>query len=235
MKYKIGDEVLLKAKIVDIDESKVYPYNLAVKLGDTWETDDYCCEESAIIGKYEKASTDPGLTEKKCSCFKIENNKSVCQGTKEKDVCSCNGDKTKCDFYSDVREKAAGQDRVVTAEEYRQALYEISYNMTITEVTEAFNSAYLCPFKELVIKDVLTNYTSAHVVNAIKKWKDEHTVHRYDILKNKESSEEWLVTCVIDDLIYLINKKGKTNFITQKVFVSEYEKTGETGKFTYCG
>lgn len=172
---------------------------------------------------------------KLCDCFHIEGGNPVCRGTKEKDVCSCNGDRTKCDFYPDVKEKAVEQNRVVTAEEYREALYEISYNMTIAEVTEAFNSAYLCPSKELVIKDILTNYTSTYVVNAIKKWKDEHTVHRYDILKNKESNEEWLVTCATDDLIYLINKKGKTNFITQKVFASEYEKTGETGKFTYCG
>ena len=29
-----------------------------------------------------------------------------CYGTKERDMCSCGGDKTKCDFYPDVREKA---------------------------------------------------------------------------------------------------------------------------------
>lgn len=30
----------------------------------------------------------------------------VCWGTKERDECSCGGDKAKCDFYSEVREKA---------------------------------------------------------------------------------------------------------------------------------
>ena len=30
----------------------------------------------------------------------------VCRGTKEVERCNCGGDKTKCDFYSDVREKA---------------------------------------------------------------------------------------------------------------------------------
>lgn len=29
-----------------------------------------------------------------------------CTGTKELDECSCGGDRTKCDFYPDVREKA---------------------------------------------------------------------------------------------------------------------------------
>ena len=30
----------------------------------------------------------------------------VCNGTKERDICSCGGDRTKCDFYPEVREKA---------------------------------------------------------------------------------------------------------------------------------
>lgn len=30
-----------------------------------------------------------------------------CWGTKEKDVCDCDGDKSKCSFYKSVREKAA--------------------------------------------------------------------------------------------------------------------------------
>ena len=29
-----------------------------------------------------------------------------CNGTKERDECSCGGDRTKCDFYPEVREKA---------------------------------------------------------------------------------------------------------------------------------
>ena len=32
--------------------------------------------------------------------------KGICNGTKERDECSCRGDKTKCDFYPEVREKA---------------------------------------------------------------------------------------------------------------------------------
>lgn len=32
--------------------------------------------------------------------------KHECWGTRERDECSCGGDRTKCDFYPDVREKA---------------------------------------------------------------------------------------------------------------------------------
>lgn len=34
---------------------------------------------------------------------------SVCYGTKERDRCSCGGDRTKCDFYPEVREKALNE------------------------------------------------------------------------------------------------------------------------------
>lgn len=34
-----------------------------------------------------------------CECYHIENGEIVCWGTKEKDHCSCGGDKRLCDFY----------------------------------------------------------------------------------------------------------------------------------------
>lgn len=60
----------------------------------------------------------------RCDCYRIESKRKytynpatgepirhditvgVCWGTKEIDECSCNGDRTKCDFYPEVREKA---------------------------------------------------------------------------------------------------------------------------------
>lgn len=61
---------------------------------------------------------------KKCDCYHIQSTikyrynsttgdpipftaqEGVCWGTKEMDICSCDGDRTKCDFYPEVREKA---------------------------------------------------------------------------------------------------------------------------------
>lgn len=56
---------------------------------------------------------------KKCDCYHIQPtikykddcipfmaHDGVCWGTREQDICSCGGDRTKCDFYPDVREKA---------------------------------------------------------------------------------------------------------------------------------
>ena len=60
----------------------------------------------------------------KCDCYRIEKKRrytfhpitgqpighdidvGVCNGTKEIDECSCEGDEIRCDFYSEVREKA---------------------------------------------------------------------------------------------------------------------------------
>lgn len=54
--------------------------------------DCYCVEEQ-IIGWH--TPVDPKIT----TVYK-------CNGTRERDTCSCGGDRTKCDFYPEVREKA---------------------------------------------------------------------------------------------------------------------------------
>lgn len=48
---------------------------------------------------------------KKCDCYHEQmdwNNAicGVCWGTKEQDVCDCKGDRAKCDFYDNVRNRA---------------------------------------------------------------------------------------------------------------------------------
>ena len=42
----------------------------------------------------------------KCNCYHEEYGKPECWGTKEKDVCSCKGDETKCSFYPNKRAAA---------------------------------------------------------------------------------------------------------------------------------
>ena len=43
-----------------------------------------------------------------CNCYSHLKNDSrgYCWGTKDMEVCTCGGDKTKCDFYPDVKLKA---------------------------------------------------------------------------------------------------------------------------------
>jgi hypothetical protein len=46
----------------------------------------------------------------RCSCWRTmgKPSKAYCTGTKDLDYCSCNGDRTRCDFYATVRAKASG-------------------------------------------------------------------------------------------------------------------------------
>lgn len=37
--------------------------------------------------------------EQPCDCYHVDSDIPRCYGTKEMDICSCNGDKNKCDFY----------------------------------------------------------------------------------------------------------------------------------------
>ena len=36
----------------------------------------------------------------------------ICYGTKERDGCTCTGDRSKCNFYPEVRKNANGGDKV---------------------------------------------------------------------------------------------------------------------------
>ena len=44
----------------------------------------------------------------------IDEKVGVCYGTKEKDVCDCDGDRSKCSFYESVREKAAEKEKILS-------------------------------------------------------------------------------------------------------------------------
>lgn len=69
---------------------------------------DYLTEDSsASINRnpfHERAQED--IPKGSCSSYDFRN--CLCNGTKERDFCTCGGDPAKCDFYEDVREKAKG-------------------------------------------------------------------------------------------------------------------------------
>lgn len=50
--------------------------------------------------------------------YLIKRTKQICNGTKERDECSCNGDKSKCNFYPGKRKENKAMN---TAEMYLQA------------------------------------------------------------------------------------------------------------------
>lgn len=56
---------------------------------------------------------DKGYAAARCKLLPDYENirKGVCLGTKEVDYCNCGGDRSKCDFYENVRREARVEDR----------------------------------------------------------------------------------------------------------------------------
>lgn len=58
--------------------------------------------ENFVVGVVDDENQQTPLP-KPCKFFNKEYGKTVCYGTREKDECTCGGDKQKCDFYPLVR------------------------------------------------------------------------------------------------------------------------------------
>jgi hypothetical protein len=72
---------------------------------------------------------------------------SSCWGTKEREECSCDGDKTRCNFYPEVREKAKKTVYIQDAINHFQ--YGISHDIFSEPVTSYAKMAVEALEKEL--------------------------------------------------------------------------------------
>lgn len=52
-----------------------------------------------LIREYVFPEEKPTTTFEPCKCYHTKDEHGECWGTKEKDPCSCGGDKTLCDYY----------------------------------------------------------------------------------------------------------------------------------------
>lgn len=91
--------------------------------------------------------TDEKRMSNKCSCYETVKRlryvtfdgeyhyetEGVCRGTKEKDVCGCNGDKINCSFYPHIREEAKKEITIQNAINYYK--YGISHDIFKEPVT----------------------------------------------------------------------------------------------------
>lgn len=69
-----------------------------------------------------------------------------CNGTRERDECSCGGDRTKCDFYPEVREKAKKElKKIVTNADHIRAMTDDELADFFFESPEVeFGICYYC-------------------------------------------------------------------------------------------
>lgn len=116
-------------------------------------------------------------------------------------------------------------DRVVTAKEYREALRYLYYRVTSATVNEILNIPLTSDWS---IPEIINEYTPAYVVDAVEEYKKEYEVYRYEIFENDNTDEDWLVTYVNYNTVYLINREGKTASMGKDILLKEYKRTGET-------
>lgn len=76
----------------------------------------------------------------KCDCYVLgADHKGRCNGTKEQDICSCHGDRTLCDFYPEVREKAI---KTFEAEDTTQILKDFGVLDKEGKLSEVYRNIY---------------------------------------------------------------------------------------------
>ena len=76
----------------------------------------------------------------KCNCYHKIYDRTECWGAKERDLCSCDGDETKCSFYPEKR--AAAQAKKVTEDFNKNRKY--TYEETREQFLMAWNTnAYI--------------------------------------------------------------------------------------------
>ena len=96
----------------------------------------------------------------KCKCYEevwaitgwlgpdevIRKRRTICNGTRERDECSCGGDRTKCDFYPEVKEKAKKElEKIVTNADYIRAMTDDELADFFFESPEVeFGICYYC-------------------------------------------------------------------------------------------
>ena len=77
-----------------------------------------------------------------------------CTGTKELDECYCGGDRTKCDFYPDIREKAIKEQKTISGIPVSRGVLSDWYIYSVSDeqpvwtdehLDELFNDFYLIP------------------------------------------------------------------------------------------
>lgn len=224
MKYKLGDEICLRAKITSVHEGTPYPYFINICIGDNnWICDEYACQESAIVnlasGFHEDKIAD---ALGKCSCLHEEYGKYVCYGTKEREECSCEGNTNQCNFYPEkkadrpyVFAELLNKGVTITADLYRETLNNIQ-QMLYTDILQMMGwLEYEAPLnRESCIVRIIEDYTPKGVVDAYEKFKHNNTVNIGDVIYLESDKREYIVTKIENGSYSMIAKDGHTTHAT---------------------
>lgn len=218
MKYKENDEIWIKARVESINSGtdRFLPYHVSIEANGK-NSDGFL----TYINISDKCETKP--VEDICSCLHEEYGKQVCYGTKEREECVCGGDKSKCNFYADVRKKESEKNSTVTAQEYRTALREF-YELNYCDILKMFDIPEYGSVidKETAIVEIIHGYDPEDVVGALKDYKDEYVINVGDVIKLLNKNKDYLVTKIFNCIVYMIALDGETKEET----IGNIEKSG---------
>ena len=108
-----------------------------------------------------------------CDCYISE--KTSCMGTKELDPCNCNGDKSKCDFYPEVRKESK---KSITNRQWLESLSDADLTMWLLNkyVVHLKLDDYDCNVK-VGLQSLVKGYTDSYI--GIFNWLSE--IHKDEI------------------------------------------------------
>lgn len=95
----------------------------------------------------------------KCDCFHQEYGRSVCWGTREKDECSCGGDRFKCTFYPEIRKKSRRKMTENTLYAINEKLSPNADKATLSDSDSVGENRWVS------VKDKLPTETGLYLVN----------------------------------------------------------------------
>jgi len=220
MKYNVGDEICLRAKITSVHKDANYPYYINICIGDTnWICDEYACQESAIVNLASGFNEDKIADALgKCSCLHEEYGKQVCYGTKEREECSCEGDPNKCNFYPEKRNNTrymiadtTEKGTIVTADLYRTTLEKISY-MDYGDILTEFDIPEYGDVRnrEEAIVYLIKTRTPKEVVEIYEDYDYRNILYTNYVIENESNGKQYLVTKIFNNIVYMIAIDGET-------------------------
>ena len=134
-----------------------------------------------------------------------------CYGTKEREICQCGGDESKCDFYPEKRKKTETTIIMDAIEYLRQKARMCDYENADGRRCEEcpFNKELIIPYGTSGCDDIDEKYPEK-AVQLVYEWAQSHpelptwnewlhSIYKYYNGFNKQSFIEWLNTTITQE------------------------------------
>ena len=167
----------------------------------------------------------------KCSCFVREfdylhNGGFItrCNGTKERETCSCDGDRSKCDFYPPILEKLPIVEEMTAIDfikgKKRMCDYEGASGRACANCPIYLN--YVKPSEDDLACDNIEEEYPEEIITIVKKWCETHFEYPtwnewlhsiYNCNMTNKNFTEWLNTPISEEQAKFFNIPNKKELV----------------------